>query len=129
MHSLQGSIRKPQTDFNFAAWLLSNTKRREHISPVTALHWLPVIYRTDFKVLLLTYKALNGEGPSYISNTLFNYTPTRRLHSSTAGFLEAPRKRSPKKIGEAAFINYAPKLLEHTSQKHQSQQLCFKPTA
>src|SRR4029434_184631 len=34
-------------------------KKYEHISPVLAsLHWLPVKSRIDFKVLLLTYKAL-----------------------------------------------------------------------
>ena len=58
---------------NSAARLLTKTKRREHISPVLAsLHWLPVTFRIDFKVLLLTYKALNGQGPSYIANSLTN---------------------------------------------------------
>lgn len=80
---------------------LTNTKRREHISPVLAtLHWLPVIYRIDFKVLLL--KALNGQGPSYITISLINYIPTRTLCSSTAGLLEAPRN-SQKKIGGRYF--------------------------
>ncbi|KAF7648774.1 hypothetical protein LDENG_00152180, partial [Lucifuga dentata] len=38
---------------NSAARLLTKTKKREHITPVLAtLHWLPVSYRIDFKVLL-----------------------------------------------------------------------------
>ena len=46
---------------NSAARLLTNTKKREHISPVLAtLHWLPVIYRIYFKVLLLTYTKWRG---------------------------------------------------------------------
>jgi hypothetical protein len=95
---------------NSAARLLTKTKRREHISPVLAtLHWLPVTFRIDFKVLLLTYKALNGQGPSYIANSLTNYTPARTLRSSDTGLLQVTRS-SHKKIGDAAFVNYAPKL-------------------
>src|SRR4029434_10045736 len=68
---------------NSAARLLTRTKRREHISPVlAALHWLPVTFRIDFKVLLLIYKALNGLGPSYIENSLVKYLPSRTLRSS-----------------------------------------------
>src|SRR4029434_3271934 len=92
---------------NSAAWLLTRTKRREHISPVlAALHWLPVIFRIDFKVLLLVYKALNWLGPSYIANSLVKYLPSRTLRSSNAGLLEFPIK-SRKTIGDAAFVIYA----------------------
>ena len=46
---------------NSAARLLTKTSRFCHITPVLAsLHWLTVQARDDFKVLLLTYKALNG---------------------------------------------------------------------
>lgn len=31
------------------------------------MHWLPVKNRIDFKVLLLTFKAIHGLTPSYIS--------------------------------------------------------------
>src|SRR4029434_1502881 len=86
---------------NSAARLLTKTKRREHISPVLAsLHWLPVTFRIDFKVLLLTYKALNGLGPSYIANSLVKYLPSRTLGPSNAGLLEVP-SNSRKKIGDA----------------------------
>lgn len=65
---------------NSAARLLTRTKRREHISPVlAALHWIPVTFRIDFKVLLLIYKALNGLRPSYIANSLVKYLPSRTL--------------------------------------------------
>lgn len=95
---------------NCAARLITKTRRREHITPILAtLHWLPVTFRIDFKILLLAYKALNGQGPSYITNSLTNYVPTRTLRSSTAGLLGTTRN-SQKKIGDAAFVNYAPKL-------------------
>src|SRR4029434_10790019 len=94
-----------------AAWLLTRTKRREHISPVlAALHWLSVTFRIVFKVLLLIYKALNELRPSYIANSLVKYLPSRTLRSSNAGLLEVP-SNSRKKIRDAAFVIYAPKLL------------------
>ncbi len=42
--------------------------KRDHITPVLqSLHWLPVRYRVDLKILLIVYKSLNGMAPSYIS--------------------------------------------------------------
>ncbi len=36
-----------------------------HISPVlSALHWIPIKHHIYFKILLITYKALNGLGSS-----------------------------------------------------------------
>src|SRR4029434_3953593 len=61
------SIKSLQLKQNAAACKLTRTKRYEHISPVLAsLHWLPVKSRIDFKVLLLTYKALNDLAPNYL---------------------------------------------------------------
>ena len=41
--------------------------------------------------------------------TLINYIPAKTLQSSDAGLLEVTRS-SHKKIGDAAFVNYVPKL-------------------
>lgn len=46
---------------NAAARLLTGTRRHDHITPVLAnLHWLPIKYHIDFKILLLTVKHLNN---------------------------------------------------------------------
>ena len=46
---------------------VTKTKKREYITPIIRpLHWLPVRYRTEFKVLLTVYKSLNGQGPKYL---------------------------------------------------------------
>ncbi len=51
--------------------------KSEHITPVLgSLHWLPVTFRIDFKVLLLVYKSLNGLGPKYIADILTEYNLT-----------------------------------------------------
>lgn len=65
--SPQNTIKSLQLVQNAAARILMNIKRRDHISPVLAsLHWLPVRSRIEFKILLLTYKALKNLAPSYI---------------------------------------------------------------
>ena len=54
---------------NCAASLVVNARRHDHIPPVLRdLHWLPVEQRIIFKILLFTFKALNGLATSYLSD-------------------------------------------------------------
>jgi hypothetical protein len=86
------------------------TRRREHVTPVLeSLHWLPVCFRIDFKVLLMVYKCLNGLGPSYLSEMLLPYEPSRSLRSSGSRLLIIPKVRT-KTHGEASFSYYGPHL-------------------
>lgn len=58
------SIHRLQLVQNAAARLLTGTRKREHITPVLAsLHWLPVSFRINFKILLMVFKCLNGLAP------------------------------------------------------------------
>ncbi len=50
---------------------------------LSTLHWLPIEYRIDFKILLITYKALNGLAPQYLSELLSHYSPPRPLRPKT----------------------------------------------
>ena len=85
-------INKLQLVLNMAARILTRTKIFDHITPVLAsLHWLPVKARADFKVLLLTYKALHGLAPTYLSDLVLPYIPTRTLQSQDADLLIVPR--------------------------------------
>ncbi len=64
------------------ARVLTRTRKYDHISPVlSTLHWLPTKHRIDFKILLITYKALNGLAPQYLSELLSHYSPSRPLRS------------------------------------------------
>ena len=68
--------------------------QKQHLTPVLKdLHWLPVEQRMEYKVLLLTYKALHGKAPAYISQLLSLYTPTRPLRSENKNLLRVPRCR------------------------------------
>lgn len=55
------SIRQMQLTQNSASGPLTKTSKMSHITTVLrSLHWLPVWQKTDFRILLLVYKALNG---------------------------------------------------------------------
>ena len=96
--------------FDFSDENLTRTRGREHITPVLrSLHWLPVCFRTDFKVLLLVFKCLNGHGPSYLSDLLLPYQPSRVLRSSGTGLLIIPKVRT-KTHGETTFSHRGPRL-------------------
>ena len=95
---------------NSAARVLTKTRGRAHITPVLkSLHWLPVCFRIDFKVLLLVFKCLNGLGPSYLSKLLLPYEPSRTLRSSGSRLLVIPKVRTHTH-GEASFQFYGPRL-------------------
>ena len=88
-------IDKLQYVQNCAARLVTRTRSSEHVTPVLRrLHWLPVLpvrQRITYKILLLTYKALNGMAPRYIADLLQPYTPTRQLRSSSKNLLVTPK--------------------------------------
>ena len=66
------------------------------------LHWLPVHYRIQFKLLLLVFKCLNGMGPDYLTS-MFRYADFN--HSI---YLHEPRVLSS--YGERSFQKASPKL-------------------
>ena len=60
----QSSISKLQHIMNCAAHLITGTKKSEHITLVLkSLHWLPVHYRIQFKIICLVFKARHGQAP------------------------------------------------------------------
>ncbi len=105
----QSSLARLQMVQNAAARLLTGVRKREHITPVLiSLHWLPVHFRIDFKVLLLVFKCLNGLAPEYLSDLLSIHNPVRSLRSSNQRQLNVPWARL-KLRGDRAFSIAAPK--------------------
>ena len=97
---------------NAATRLLTNTPRYSHITPVMInLHWLPVKFRIIFKVNLLTFKALHGLAPAYLSDImLFKGDSNYNLRSNFSYLLARPAIRSAKTTGDRAFSVAAPFL-------------------
>ena len=101
-------LAKLQRIQNTAVRLVARVKKSDHITPVLQkLHWLPVKSRINYKILLLTYKALNA--PSYLSDFLDTYRPSRNLRSSGKHLLTT-KKTNTVNYGDRAFSVCAPKL-------------------
>jgi hypothetical protein len=103
-------IKKLQRLQNCAARIVVKAKKFDHITPVfCSLHWLPINPRIEFKILLMTYKALNGLAPCYIVDMLTEYTPARDLRSSDRRLLLVPKTKL-KTYGDRAYCHAAPTL-------------------
>jgi hypothetical protein len=77
---------------NAAARLIVGLKKKDHVTPtLRILHWLPVGYRILYKILLLTFKSLNGHGPDYLKDLVNKYVPSRSLRSETENRLYVPK--------------------------------------
>ncbi|CAH3176819.1 unnamed protein product [Porites lobata] len=75
------------------------------------LHWLPVRYRINFKILLLTFKALYGVAPSYIIDFIHTKINSRYLLLSNEGvLLKHPSWKMKKSLGDRSFSVAAPTL-------------------
>ncbi len=103
-------INKLQMVQNAAARVLTRTRKYDHISPVlSTLHWLPIKHCIHFKILLITYKALIGLAPQYLSERSSHYSPPRPLRSQNSGHLIIPRI-SKSTLGGRSFFYLALKF-------------------
>ncbi len=106
----QSALSRLQIVQNAAARLLTCTKKQDHIIPVLcSLHWLPVRYRVNFKILLLVFKSLNGLAPAYQSDLLIEHRPLLSLRLSNQRLLCIPKSKL-KCRGDRAFSVAAPRL-------------------
>ena len=77
-------IQRLQYVLNSAARLVTLSRKHDHVSPVLMeLYWLPVKQHVEFKILLLTYKVVNGMAPVYLQDLLDFY---RSCHQETCSF-------------------------------------------
>jgi hypothetical protein len=103
-------IHKLQLVQNNAARLIFRKRKHEHVTPLLkSLHWLPVEHRINYKINLLTFKALHGQAPSYLTELLKEYKAPRHLRSNSKGLLQEKKSRL-KRGGDRAFSVCAPKL-------------------
>ena len=103
---------KLQRVLNASARLVCNAPRFCHISPLLrGLHWLPVKARIQFKILLITFKAIHGLAPKYLCELLTFKSSLYDLRSSGSILvLSMPAVRSKTMLGDRAFMVAAPTL-------------------
>ena len=96
-------ILKLQRIQNIACRILCRAPRAIDVNDLMFdLHWLPVASRIQFKVLLLTFKALNDLAPSYLCDLVKVYVPKKELRSQHEYRLDPPKTRL-KTYGDRGF--------------------------
>ena len=96
----------PQHAQNTSARILTSTWKHEHITPVLLqFQWL----RVEYKIILLTYKALHGQALIYLSDLLQPHTSGRALRSTMRDSLWVPCTKL-RTYGDRAFSAMAPRL-------------------
>ena len=76
-----------------------------------SLHWLPVQFRIDFKILIKTFKAIYGHAPEYICNLIrVKNLSMCDLRSNSELLLAPPSTKTKKTLGDRAFTAAAPSL-------------------
>ncbi len=101
---------------NAAIRMVCRLGKFDHVTPsYVTLHWLPIKERIKFKTLLITFKAINGLAPDYISELIEKYEQDYNLRSVTDTesiddfLLRIPRSKK-KCCGDRAYSVVAPRL-------------------
>ena len=95
-----------------------------------SLQWLPVKFRVDFKICLLTYKTLSEKQRVYLHSLLATPLPSRSLISNKVITLSVPRVET--NAGKRSFSSYTPSvwnslpLLVRSSTSVATFRKCFK---
>jgi len=107
--SSKQSLRLLQQVQNSAAKIIFKSKKIQHSKPLLIeLHWLPVNQRIQYKISCLCYNVICGTAPSYLSELLQIYAPSRTLRSASDSRLFNIARFNRQKHGGRAFsINAA----------------------
>lgn len=97
------TLDKLQRVQNASARLISRRRKYDHITPVLVeLHWLPIKFRCQYKLIQYVYKIIQGTAPIYLQELLTLYKPTRSLRSQNSVTLQTPRVKT-KSYGNRRF--------------------------
>ena len=95
-----------------AARVVLGLRRRDQHSMTAALkrlHWLPIAFRIQFKLLTLMHGAIHANTPRYLADRVSAYVPSRSLRSADMSLLVVPRVNL-ERFGRRAFSCAGPSL-------------------
>ena len=103
-------LAKLQRVQNSAARLVYRESKFCHITPLLMkLDWLPITYRIRFKMALLTYHAISGLAPSYITDLISIKTGANySLRSGNELLLNFPLRKAYSTLDDRSFSMAAP---------------------
>ena len=107
-------LSKLQHVMNASARLVYCAPKSCHITPLLCeLHWLPVCYHIEYKIILLTFKVLHGMAPDYLRHLISVLPPSRYnlgRNDDCAALLTFPKIRTKKTLADRSFSCAAPRL-------------------
>ena len=85
----------------------SNGRKRScHITPILKdLHWLPVVCRIIYKILLLTFMSMKKLAPDYLANLLKKSTASRATRPATDRHLLETKRTHLVTEGDRSFAH------------------------
>ena len=99
--ALTSTIKPYQAIQNFAARVAHKKSKKDDVHTcLQELHWLPIKYRTAFKLLTIVYNTLQREAPQYLQEKLKQKLfPRCTRQSASAGItLDVPFNRKKKHL-------------------------------
>ena len=104
------SLDKLQKVQNAAARLIYGVRKHDHVTHLLRnLHWLPIRYRIQYKIALITFKTQNGNGPEYLAELSLPLQQNRAIRSSHKNMLKVPKTKL-KYGGDRSFSVAAPRI-------------------
>ena len=79
------------------------------LAALEQLHWLPVRYRIEYKILVIVFRDLRDQTPTYIASLITPYVPRRALRSADRALLVVPRYNL-ERYGRRSFSRAGPIL-------------------
>ena len=103
------NIAKLQTVQNFAARIVTGTRKYDHITPVLQqLKWLSVSYTLRYKDVVMAFKCLKGLAPPYLARRFTSRSQTHDRVTRQMDELDIPFYRTA--AGQRSFLYRATKL-------------------
>jgi hypothetical protein len=103
-NSSDKNIKKLQLVQNFAARIVTDGCKYEHITPVLKqLQWLPVKETLNFRDILMVFKCTNGLAPTYLSDQFCKRSSIHQRSTQYKDDLNIPKYKSA--TGQRSF-NY-----------------------
>ena len=110
---------------NTAARLILRAPRYQNCTPLLQqLHWLPISEQIKYNTTCMCYNTITGSAPSYLSELLHLYSPSRSLCSSSDTRMLKIQRFNRKNPWLRIFSHFQwPPHLEQSPPRHQA--LCY----
>ena len=103
------NIARLQKVQNFAARIVTGTRKFDHISPtLKELHWLPVAQQLEIRDTVMAFKCIKGQAPSYLKEKCAKRADVHSINTRNKDELNIPLCRTV--TGQRSFAYRAVSL-------------------